>query len=632
MKKSIFFIHKIHPFNLPIALVASFFGFVIYWKKERVKSNFLNRFTVLDSNDYFTRPRWLEIQQEAYYEFQKSDFNNFYLNYNLLNINVDFKIPLLQNFAIDFENVFLFSYLVKEWKNKNSTNKNIYYFKTQLDQLKQNVFAHILPNNIKILGLIWYLDRLWLWFKAFVIFFKKLLVIFYRTTGNTKHLKNITDVWSGFSYKEMPINEHSLDFAFLSRKKDLNYSSKALYLSSVTPTKDIQDNLKKDKIFWGLEHKIESILPFMGKCVILFESIFNFLKIFFIFKNRFFAPVLCNFAIRSIPIIVLHKHTNMKIFLSTVSNIWPESPYIAALNALSVRTILWFYASSEYDFFNNKVTFDNTILLGSILTSKELWIWNELHREIYSNRQIKNISSKIIYRKAGPTMYGNSSWLLKSPQQARTDVGSKYFNSISNVNKWIAIFDQPIISKKTRIDLGHEPNRYTQEMTDLFYSDFNEFLKKQKNIGIIFKPKRSLDDPIAEYGDSLIQLVSKNSDLFKEGRVTILDHLFDTYIAISCADLCLGFMYTSPVFAGLHGNRAGIFYDPLCTVKYTLPPELSKLTISGKDNLFKELESWLSDSDKYINRQKQLQNSWKWLDPQGDPTANFYSYLQDDSF
>ncbi|MSQ69834.1 MAG: hypothetical protein EXR27_00915 [Betaproteobacteria bacterium] len=251
-------------------------------------------------------------------------------------------------------------------------------------------------------------------------------------------------------------------------------------------------------------------------------------------------------------------------YITSVSACWPESPEVAALNAMGALTVNWSYGANTFLYSGTDESFRDVGVARSVSVASEVWVWSDEVREWLHARAVGELPNVVT---TGPIMCGDSGWCALSPAQARKRFGARCEPS----QLFVALFDVPPLSRKARIAVGHGPTNYPIEMLEAFFADCERLLNDISNIVLIVKPKRALQDTNREYGPAMHRILDPDSALARAGKTMVVPHDLDPYIAISLADVSIGIPFTSPVLAARASGRIGIFHDPLNQVRHFRP-------------------------------------------------------------
>ena len=302
---------------------------------------------------------------------------------------------------------------------------------------------------------------------------------------------------------------------------------------------------------------------------------------------RLEEAMLAEFSLRSIAPYLLVQQRGIRTYLTTKAAIFPEHPAVAVFNAIGVRTVLWTY-SANMSLFNVRYRSAERHFYTAHMEAAECWLWSEHHRELW--RQGEILPSRGQFRLIGPAMMGDATPCLMSPPVARR----RYFGLTDRADHFrtVAVFDiTPVIRKGERARvLG--PLVITLEWVDAFYQHLARLLETFSDIRLIVKTKRQ-EHPNKQKPPALRALVAPQSDWVRSGRVIYPDPDINPYIPIGAADLTIGLPFTSPVLAGLHFGRRGIYHDPLGIAVQHHYHELDEMISHGYADLEQKVRYWL---------------------------------------
>lgn len=596
---------RLHPLNLPIATICSLFMRVAYWRKEYLPTRWLKRFTVLDPAEHFDLDEWQSAISDAYLAFRQGlHISEHAMPERLAGICVDFRAHWLQWLAIRFEEFYLFTSLSQRWLKTQPASAKCHIAGSAIDELANgSSFQLSEPYGAKTVRILALADRLWLWATALVLAARQVASL----SRSSRAVQGFRFLWTGISPVEAAREPNKLDFAFLVRRGMLDPQA-CLYLLSFIPDKDAQHFLSRTGVRWMTVDDYLRPRPHT-RFELLADTLAVLLRNVFAMRDRRRAPIRLEFALRSLPWLTAMLHDKPIAYITSVSTCWPESPEVAAFNAIGIRTVNWSYGGNTFCYSTRDSTFEDKALLRSITSAGEVWLWNE---EVASWLRGRTIDEPPRVRIIGAVMSGDASWLNKSPFQARADAG---FNLGPHL-KCIAVFDVPSVSKKMRLQIGHGPSMYPIEMLEAFFADLEEVLKRFPSASLMLKPKRALDDISRSYAENMEKFINPAGIYQQQGKVMVVDHDIDPYIPVACADICIGVPFTSPVLAGISSGRSGIFYDPLDRTKFFQPANFGRYLIHGRDQLLDRIGSELAGASIEMQRTHY------------DPAANFVEALE----
>jgi len=575
---------RIHPVNFCVAYFMSFLCSVAFWRSDMVPRQWLRRLRCVDPSDLFDLDDWQSAQAEVYKKWgdiydEKNNF--FHLRRYVSGLKVDFSKNMAQWLAIKFEEGMLFNELLVKLNKTGEVQYEI--ASTSLFSFSEFVVPLEFPLEKKwmhrFLNL---LDKTWELMFSVAVGFQQMSFLF--KSGCPHDLKKQVDcLWFGISPVELAAADNKLDFSFLVNRNLIN-AENVLYFLPVKPQACCEERLRDSKVQWMLTSSY-AFLPRRYR----FKASLDIVRCLFVevfsFSNAHQKALAMRYVIQTIPWFYISRMLKPKIYLTTVSACWPENAVVALMNASGVRTVNWSYGANTFLYSIETPDFVDVGVARSISVAQEILVWNKWVKEWLILRGDYNPSSIHL---TGPLMCGDSRWINISPVMAR----AKYFKKkFQDDQVFLSFFDVPPVPKETRLRIGHGPSMYPLVMLENFYKDIFSLLKQYDNLVLVMKPKRSLSDVNREYPDSLMEMITPDSDEVRSGRILLLEHDVDPYIPIGVADICIGMPFTSPVFAAMDSGRQGMFYDPTSTVRHFLPEELLSSLIHGKDNLSKWLDS-----------------------------------------
>lgn len=621
VKPRVLFVRCLHPVNLPILFLASFIFRVIYWRTEGIKFHWLlKRFEVIDPAEYFTFDEYSSLSKKIY-DSWKADVQNWspkiFPEWKVSGLKIDWRSCLFQWMAIDFEAQSFFVNLIEHWGKKNISEKRCYMAGSySIYWLHHTKIEPLPPPGVPTISFFFWLDLGWqyalcLMRIAYQLFFHLLTLKKFATVRG----KNYRFLWMGISPVEMADGPGKIDFSFLCQR-GLISPQDCLYILPIKPTGATLAWLSKNKIHWATNSSIYSWLTFRQKIVAILSLITTTIKGFSPRKNWMFAPILFEFTLKIQPWLLLAQVLRVEVQLNSISQCWPESPIVAAMNALGIRTVNWAYGANTFGYSSTDSSFEDLNVMRSVSVAREVWVWNKTVAEWLHGRSILSVTPEPDIRLIGPVMSGDARFVQKTPSEVRQVYGIPERDGA----KFIAVFDVPPVNKKIRLQIGHGPTQYPLEMLEQFFEDLCMVLEKFPETNLIIKPKRSLQDSKREYAKGMYRFVDPDGIYRKQKRVFLLEYDIDPYVPVAMADLCVGLPFTSPVVVGLNNGRHGIYHDPLGSVRYFRPKEMQAAVTHGQEEL-------LSRIGECLRGDQMISNMAIYREPAGDPAIRFAEFL-----
>jgi polysaccharide biosynthesis PFTS motif protein len=278
--------------------------------------------------------------------------------------------------------------------------------------------------------------------------------------------------------------------------------------------------------------------------------------------------------------LAIFKNIKPAYFCYSFSAGWPEPYEVAVANALGIKTINWFYGTSEFGYTKTLATFNDCNVRFAVRAAQELWVWNPLIKDLIEKRSFLPSQSHI--EVVGPILNGN--WNLINETSAK------------NQSFTIAVFD--ITPMKPRMRLQHGEGPYCDaEMQDRIYQTVFKIHQLFPSVRLLIKTKRANNPQMFESQPTLTKLLSSNLD-----RIEFLTPNSDPYLAIQEADLVISTPYTSPSMLALSMGRKGLFYDPTRTANYTFKNAFKNLTVSCEEDLISLISEALKGSAEFNQR------------------------------
>jgi polysaccharide biosynthesis PFTS motif protein len=565
-----FFLPSLHFYNLPLAILLKFFGQVYVFKYKGLCQVFLKSEFFPSVPDFNSVDQWREAKGRAFQNLK-----------NRFKLKESAKLGgKIQNLSFKNEKIYL-QHFFKEYEQ--------YVF---LQQLARNLgpssivlgssFSAYLKSNYPELiepGRNWnfvfsYLDSCFLIFE-YKLNFIKTAVKFYRPQSDKFELRQFNYVFTGISPVEYPDTDGSLNFAWPVLNKLLR-SEDCLFVLDLEPNAKSKKQLDKFKIQYVTRSRLINSLGGFEKLAILFQSSLKEIFIWNFYFNNFRQN---NFLSNRIWYSIFKK-IKPTHFIFSFSSGWPELHEVSIANALGIKTINWFYGTSEFGYVSQDIEFSDDSVRFSIRECAELWIWNPLLKSLIEKRSFVKSENEIVV--VGPLLNGD--WRVFQKEIPHR----KSFK--------IAIFD--ITPMKTRMRLQYGEGPYCNyEMQNRIYESVVEILKKFPQVEILIKTKRAENPLIFDSIPALVKLQELNSD-----RIQFLPFNSNPYLGIQEADLVISTPFTSPSILALILGKCGLFYDPIGIARGTFQKAFRNLTVYSEEELFKAIEQQIEGKATFKNR------------------------------
>jgi hypothetical protein len=198
----------------------------------------------------------------------------------------------------------------------------------------------------------------------------------------------------------------------------------------------------------------------------------------------------------------------------------------------------------------------------------------------------------------------------------------------------VAVFDINPVSKEGQRALLIGPLLITEAMVEAFYQHLIRLLEVLPMVRLVVKTKRD-NHPHKTKVAAQKLLVDPKGEWIQSGRVIDLEPSSNPYVPVGAADLTIGLPFTSPVLAGLHFGRPGLFHDPLGTVNQHHYHDLDEMIAHGYQDLEFKVRYWLFERPDHVVRELiDRPTTRRFLGPRpgADPAEEFGKALWGESF
>ena len=598
---------RLHPFNFPLAWLISLFKPVAYWKVERIPLHYCQRFLRLKPQKLYMygQAEWNSMTADAYHEFAAvlpMEWKELCITGRFDGLTVDFTSAALNEVSEEFEAHYQFYHLVCKWKNSLSDDVNVQLVDTSFRRdMKKLDMALPEPNAEIKFGISTWLDR------CMSQAGKTGRIV--RALHQTLRCNNDVEpskirfrvFWQGISLNELADGPKKYDFSFLVQR-NLVKSEDILYLLPIRPKQSTCDWLKRKKVHWVVYEDYVNWVPRAERWNIIRDLLSNLFLPEWVQGPSILSHKVAGFIANGALMHHVIKASSADTFIASSSDHSTSGAINAMSRASGLRTIMWQYSQAGIMPFHHDEDINKNLsckrLVQSIFVADEQWVWYKSDIDLLSERclQPQNYTPK--FRVTLPVMSGDFNWLLKTPKQARRNMGVLEADEKNLL--WLGVFD--IETKEEDVLIGHRvgTNRFPEEMQVNFFRDLCLALEHFPDLRILFKPKRRNATDKFIRSKEMQHLIDPDGPYVKEGRVLFLDHNIDPHIPIAMSDCCVGAPYTSGIFLANVVGRPSIYYDPIGMYSDCYPAEFNDFRINGQNVLFDRIESWIA-GDRGIN-------------------------------
>jgi hypothetical protein len=602
-----FYLQRLHPVNWPIAVILSVFCRVFYWRRDAIPLSMTSRFEVLDPGSAFDLENWQDAGEQAYEHWRTAAHSGrsaLQAGARVAGHRVDYSANWQQWVASAIEERFIFFRLLERLSPRESSGHRTIAGAT-IDSVSRTLGITLEPpTRFRFAdGFAWF-DELWAGLRLIAMVFRRFLALFRNRPAPPA--QPIPILWTGISPSEMASEDGQLDFSFVVPDALMGPQA-CLYVLPAEPAPAVRKRLAVRRVNWITYQRL-GFLPVRVKVIAvaaLVRCLFHAVTFGFGSPRRLFeATSVCV----SLPAICVARYFDTRTYVASLSACWPEGAEVAALNAMGVQSVNWSYGANTFLYSSENGRFRDVGVPRSVAVASEIWVWSN---EVKDWLEARLVGSKPKVVTTGPVMCGDSSWCALSPAQARARFGTNSNGS----QLFVALFDVPPLSQKARLAVGHGPTNYPLEMLEGFFSDCERLLDDFSDVVLVVKPKRALQDSNREFGAAMQRILDPQSALSRAGRILVVPHDLDPYVAIAIAEVSVGIPFTSPVLAARASGRVGLFHDPLNQVRHFRPTAYNSFMSHGYDELAGRIAAVRHESPAY---------GWS----NGDPVIRFCELLQ----
>jgi len=610
---------KIHWGNFFYAYTQSFV-YPVYFTCSNVPKRWLKRFQPIHFEQVFSYDEWTRLRSEIWTEWAAIIASTSPAGWRmrLFDLTVDFYRIALQHLSKDY---FAHRCLVRYIERSASTEVCQIADSMALRYLRSVVKdAGIdLDNKTRVAASAWAWDVLYIWGRnvgwAAYLILQALSALCSRRNQTTSEILH-----EGLSYAESGLGQRELSFSWI-QERGVCSPGQILFVLPDHPKRERPNVLRRHAMLCGLGWRAAFRTVAHG-VRLLIKGVRD--------ASRLEVAMLTEFGLRCVSPHLFAERRRIQTYLTTISACWPEHPSVALYNALGVRTILWAYGAN-IALFNQGTLSAQRQFYSAHMETKECWLWSEHHLSLWRSGEI--LPSRIRYRLIGPAMMADASPCLVGRAESRRrflgidDTGS-------TARRTVAVFDLNPVNKEGQKVLQLGPLPITEEFVEAFYQQLLRLLEALPDIRLLVKTKRQ-DHPHRLKPPAQKRLVDPSNEWVRTGRVINLAPDTNPYIPIGAADLTIGVPFTSPVLAGLHFGRPGLFHDPLGTALCHHYHALDAIISHGHEDLEKKVRYWLYECPEetfqaFLNRPE----TRRFLGPHSgaDPAEEFGKALWGEDF
>lgn len=277
-----------------------------------------------------------------------------------------------------------------------------------------------------------------------------------------------------------------------------------------------------------------------------------------------------------------------------------EPSFVPLFNAMGTQTIVWQHAQSTFLFCHRYPLKDLRVML-SMLETQHCLCWNDHRLAKERERQIGG--GRTAFRNIGPLIASDRAPCFMESRAARAIYLPDACGSDDARYRYVSVYDYRPMAGASKV-FGNHASGY-RELLEGFYADLLRLLERCGDIRVVIKTR---PDPwgLRLIPKNLAELLAPDGKWVREKRVLCIPSDRSAYVAIGVSEMCVGMPFTSPVIAGLHFRRKGIFHDPSGMVTSHSYHDLDSMISSGYADFEKKVRRWLDevsdrDFDAFLN-------------------------------
>jgi polysaccharide biosynthesis PFTS motif protein len=565
-KSSTFYVPQLHILNLPLIFLLRFLGPVVIFKYRGICRRFLNSSRFFNRIDDFQNvDQWRNARAQALEQLKANFQFTEQLSFRDLisNEKIDSSRVFLQSFAKDYEQTVFLLELAKASPRPCIVGTS---FLSYLKALHPRLYP-----DIPVLGLPFtWLDGLYE-FSLNQLAAAKILVKIFYPQAQRFDFKKFKYIFTGISAVEYPTTQLSLNFAWPVFNQ-VTTANETLFILDVEPDQRSRSILNEKSVQFVTRRSLMASLSTSVKLKISLDIIKRSLCFERFYRRNF--KFICYLQNRAW--LAIFKELKAQYFIYSFSAGWPELPETCIANSLGIKTINWFYGTSEFGYTTDLTPFRDQSVRFCVREASQLWVWNHLNKDLIESRSFFPSLGRI--EVVGPLLNGN-------------------WNALSNTEKAqentfkIVAFDITPMRAHMRLQYGEGPY-CNADLQEQIYQALWKIHQTFPNVTVAIKTKRT-DNPEVFYPQPALQKLREAvSD-----RIQFIPPSDDPYLAIKDADLVISTPYTSPSILAITLGQRGIFYDPLGIAKHTYKEAFRGLTLYSEKDLLAHIESLIAGRD-----------------------------------
>lgn len=242
---------------------------------------------------------------------------------------------------------------------------------------------------------------------------------------------------------------------------------------------------------------------------------------------------------------------NIKTSVDSVSESTNSNFRVLFFNQLKINTIFYLYSANSFFITSfNKHTLKH--LSYSKILSNTIVVWHEKYKEIL----LRDYEIKGHIEVIGPLM-ANKEYLSTVDV---IELRHKHIKQSNPQMTYVSVYDvSPQMKNVNEGTHSFFPAIYDPEFCSKFLIDIDRLFHENKNIVVIYKPKRNNKSKLSPIPDEMISILEKNA---KDPRWINLDYDINPWIPIMMADINIGIPFTSTCFAALCKRKKILFHNP----------------------------------------------------------------------
>ena len=593
---------EVHPVNLPLFWILSFFAHVTVYRLHPRCPGFLSRrIEVADLEEYFTQNASHCVRSEALSQWEKmlEKFPDKEWQVRHRGLFLDFSTKAKQTLSVPFERLMILRQ-IQDLKSRSSKAYIVNSLESQYIKRfdpSSEYFDYAAVPIVSRINVV--LDCLYLYVlicqQAAMVLAAMLIGGLSRHREENRSSQTVSVLWNAVSPNELSLEPDKRSFPWIVDGENIS-SDDVLFILPRTPMQEVglDRSPSNYRAFTVPElYRIVSMNILLRNVLGLIVALAKYLLPI---PRGLVATQKAAFLVRVSRLQPIAEHYEPINYVTSISDLGVEDSAVVYLQATGVKTVMYSYSATFHHPGGDGCTCDFRNVLLSNLLASELVVWHKDAQHLFQEHPQIKTDVKVI----GPIMAGDESIFESPKSELRARAG--VIPGIERDDYWyLSVFDLTPKSRSMIKQIGFLPNVYTEKYLSVFLEDIHRLMEEFERMVVVFKPQSSFSSSFHSYSQEFLDTAQSIID---SQRGFVLDETINPWLPIAVADACVAIPFTVPPLAGMHYGIPGIFHDPTGFVQNHRHGSISNTVTHSYEQLSEKIASLMADEDSQDDRHK----------------------------